>query len=177
MISPFQLFLIGFTVLVAFAPLFAIVFGPAIIAIIGEKFGDRLRNKTIDRRQSILDKVKQEEEELFVKGVLHKTEGEQKPESEDDWEQVNKYEEAEAKNGAKGDDKDWEGIVGFFHPFCNAGGGGERVLWAAIRATQKRWPKAICVVYTGDHDVNKASMLHRVEVSPLQPHFRTKDQC
>lgn len=29
--------------------------------------------------------------------------------------------------------------VGFFHPYCNAGGGGERVLWTAIRAIQKRF--------------------------------------
>jgi len=27
--------------------------------------------------------------------------------------------------------------VGFFHPYCNAGGGGERVLWCAIRSIQK----------------------------------------
>lgn len=46
----------------------------------------------------------------------------------------------------------------------NAGGGGERVLWEAVRATQQRWPKAICVVYTGDHDVSKAAMLEKVEV-------------
>lgn len=46
----------------------------------------------------------------------------------------------------------------------NAGGGGERVLWAAIRATQKRWPHAQCIVYTGDHDVDKAAILSRVEV-------------
>jgi hypothetical protein len=46
----------------------------------------------------------------------------------------------------------------------NAGGGGERVLWAAIRATQKRWPDAVCVVYTGDHDVDKAAILKRVKV-------------
>jgi alpha-1,2-mannosyltransferase len=46
----------------------------------------------------------------------------------------------------------------------NAGGGGERVLWAAIGATQKRWPKAVCVVYTGDHDASKATILQRVEV-------------
>ena len=46
----------------------------------------------------------------------------------------------------------------------NAGGGGERVLWAAIRATQKRWPDAVCVVYTGDHDVDKATILKRVKV-------------
>lgn len=46
----------------------------------------------------------------------------------------------------------------------NAGGGGERVLWAAIRATQKRWPKAKCIVYTGDHEVDKAAILARVKV-------------
>lgn len=50
----------------------------------------------------------------------------------------------------------------------NAGGGGERVLWAAIRATQKRWPNAKCVVYTGDHDVDKRAILARVEVCLLQ---------
>ena len=44
----------------------------------------------------------------------------------------------------------------------NAGGGGERVLWAAIRATQSRWPKATCVVYTGDHEVDKPAILERV---------------
>ncbi|KAI5780227.1 hypothetical protein DFH27DRAFT_584302 [Peziza echinospora] len=54
-------------------------------------------------------------------------------------------------------------LVGFFHPFCNAGGGGERVLWAAIRATQNRYPQAVCAVYTGDHDVNREAMLKRVE--------------
>lgn len=46
----------------------------------------------------------------------------------------------------------------------NAGGGGERVLWAAIIATQKRWPKAKCIVYTGDHDVDKAAIIDRVKV-------------
>ncbi|GFS23917.1 GDP-Man:Man(3)GlcNAc(2)-PP-Dol alpha-1,2-mannosyltransferase, partial [Elysia marginata] len=25
----------------------------------------------------------------------------------------------------------------FFHPYCNAGGGGERVLWVAVRSVQK----------------------------------------
>ncbi len=26
--------------------------------------------------------------------------------------------------------------IGFFHPFCNSGGGGERVLWSAIKIIQ-----------------------------------------
>lgn len=47
--------------------------------------------------------------------------------------------------------------------YSNAGGGGERVLWEAVRATQRRWPKAVCAIYTGDHEVNKAAMLERVE--------------
>lgn len=28
--------------------------------------------------------------------------------------------------------------VGFFHPYCNAGGGGERVLWCAIRGLLRK---------------------------------------
>lgn len=29
------------------------------------------------------------------------------------------------------------------------------MLWAAIAATQKRWPHATCAVYTGDHDIDR----------------------
>lgn len=28
--------------------------------------------------------------------------------------------------------------VGIFHPYCNAGGGGEKVLWVALQALQKK---------------------------------------
>nr|XP_022910599.1 GDP-Man:Man(3)GlcNAc(2)-PP-Dol alpha-1,2-mannosyltransferase [Onthophagus taurus] len=40
--------------------------------------------------------------------------------------------------------------VAFFHPYCNAGGGGEKVLWVAIQALQKRHPEIEIFVYTGD---------------------------
>mgnify|MGYP002775018733 CR=1 FL=1 len=40
--------------------------------------------------------------------------------------------------------------VGFFHPYTNDGGGGERVLWCAVRALQEQDPRLFCVVYTGD---------------------------
>lgn len=45
----------------------------------------------------------------------------------------------------------------------NAGGGGERVLWAAIAATQRRWPNAICAVYTGDHDIDRGVLVSTVK--------------
>lgn len=81
--------------------------------------------------------------------------------SEDgEWEKVGEASGA----GKKSSDREWRGIVGFFHPFCNAGGGGERVLWAAIRATQQKWPEAVCVVYTGDHDASKEQIIKRVQV-------------
>ncbi|CAI9722378.1 Hypothetical predicted protein [Octopus vulgaris] len=54
--------------------------------------------------------------------------------------------------------------IGFFHPYCNAGGGGERVLWTAIRALQIKYgPKITCVIYTGDLNVNGQDILHRAE--------------
>ena len=35
--------------------------------------------------------------------------------------------------------RDGRPTVAFFHPYCHAGGGGERVLWCAVRALQNRW--------------------------------------
>ena len=40
--------------------------------------------------------------------------------------------------------------VGFFHPFTSDGGGGERVLWCAVREIQRARPDCQCVIYTGD---------------------------
>ncbi|CAH2088385.1 unnamed protein product [Euphydryas editha] len=38
--------------------------------------------------------------------------------------------------------------IAFFHPYCNAGGGGERVLWVAIRAILSRYPDSHIHIYT-----------------------------
>ncbi|KAK7019909.1 hypothetical protein R3P38DRAFT_1228980 [Favolaschia claudopus] len=65
----------------------------------------------------------------------------------------------------------------FFHPYCNAGGGGERVLWTAIAYIQRTRPEVLCVVYTGDVSATKSSILAKVEsrfsitLSPATLHF------
>ncbi|KAJ2663033.1 asparagine-linked glycosylation protein [Coemansia sp. RSA 1200] len=41
--------------------------------------------------------------------------------------------------------------VGFFHPYPNSGGGGERVLWTMIKAIQERYPYIVSVIYSGDN--------------------------
>ncbi|KAF1960260.1 alpha-1,2-mannosyltransferase ALG11 [Byssothecium circinans] len=115
-----------------------------------------LRRSSRTRRELLLARVASEQRAYEAE---HKGKNEKEDE---DWEEVETSMVGSAVNGGKAD-RDWSGIVGFFHPFCNAGGGGERVLWAAIRATQKRWPEAVCVVYTGDHDVDKEAILKRVK--------------
>lgn len=54
-------------------------------------------------------------------------------------------------------------LVGFFHPYCNAGGGGERVLWCAMRSILKRYNKVKVVLYTGDIDVTPAQILKKAK--------------
>ncbi|EJW78018.1 hypothetical protein WUBG_11075 [Wuchereria bancrofti] len=55
-------------------------------------------------------------------------------------------------------------VIAFFHPYCNAGGGGERVLWCAINAMQKKHgEKYRYVVYTGDVDVTPQKILQKAK--------------
>lgn len=54
-----------------------------------------------------------------------------------------------------------EKAVGFFHPYTNDGGGGERVLWCAVKAIQEEFPDLDCVVYTGDHDASPETLTAR----------------
>ncbi len=57
------------------------------------------------------------------------------------------------KPSSPGDDGQLK--VAFFHPYCDAGGGGERVLWTGLRGLRKRFPAAKLIVYTGDVEVRK----------------------
>lgn len=52
--------------------------------------------------------------------------------------------------------------VAFFHPYCNDGGGGERVLWSAVKAVQERKPEAVIYIYTGDVGATPSSILSKV---------------
>ncbi|KAI3435747.1 hypothetical protein D9Q98_001805 [Chlorella vulgaris] len=42
-----------------------------------------------------------------------------------------------------------KGTVAFFHPFADGGGGGERVLWAAVQAMQDQRPDLKLAIYCG----------------------------
>lgn len=53
--------------------------------------------------------------------------------------------------------------VGIFHPYCNAGGGGERVLWCAVRALQNRYKDIRLTIYTGDVDATPKAILTKAK--------------
>ena len=54
-------------------------------------------------------------------------------------------------------------LAGFFHPYCNAGGGGERVLYTAIAYLQRTDPSIVSIVYTGDTDATKEEIISKVK--------------
>uniref|UniRef100_A0A8D8QZQ8 GDP-Man:Man(3)GlcNAc(2)-PP-Dol alpha-1,2-mannosyltransferase n=1 Tax=Cacopsylla melanoneura TaxID=428564 RepID=A0A8D8QZQ8_9HEMI len=51
--------------------------------------------------------------------------------------------------------------VAFFHPYCNAGGGGERVLWTAVLALLQKCPNYKIYIYTGDVDASPSEITKR----------------
>lgn len=134
----------------------ALYVGKWLFAFAGRTAGRHLVRKTRARRKAILAKAKSEEDDHHEQERVAVT-----PE-DPDWVEVESHPGGSATNGGQAPE-DREGIVAFLHPFCNAGGGGERVLWAAIKATQKRWPNAVCAVYTGDYDATKSTILERVK--------------
>ncbi|KAF4972558.1 hypothetical protein FSARC_905 [Fusarium sarcochroum] len=137
--------------LLALVPLVILIAIPLIAKLLRRFLGWTLRKRTDGRRAHLLTLMTEEDKAARAKDPRGSAETKLVFDVDDN-----------LKNTLD-TQKNWDGIVGFFHPFCNAGGGGERVLWAAIRATQDRWPNAKCVVYTGDHDVTKDAILSRVK--------------
>ncbi len=52
--------------------------------------------------------------------------------------------------------------VGLFHPYADAGGGGERVLWHAISAMIDKWPTVQYTILTGERDKTSEQILDKV---------------
>lgn len=53
-------------------------------------------------------------------------------------------------------------LIGFFHPYCNAGGGGERVLYEAVQLHLSLDAQCVVVIYTGDLDsASKTEILEK----------------
>jgi alpha-1,2-mannosyltransferase len=105
---------------IAATPLTIVLLGPKIVLRIGSSFGYYLRNKTAGRKAQILELTEAEEKEFQEEG------GEER--DSDEWENVEAYAVGTAKNGEKAD-KEWDGIIGFFHPFWQVVSAVCKFLW------------------------------------------------
>ncbi|KAI6248151.1 GDP-Man:Man(3)GlcNAc(2)-PP-Dol alpha-1,2-mannosyltransferase [Erysiphe necator] len=140
--------------LLSFFPIGLLLFGSILAVRAGRILGNLILKKNHVRRSKLLQIFADEEKEFDHLGNGNR--------DSDEWENVEGYTMEKTPSSAI-IDMEWDGIVGFFHPFCDAGGGGERVLWAGIKAMQNRWPKAKFVVYTGDQGVEKETILNHVQ--------------
>ena len=63
--------------------------------------------------------------------------------------------------------------IGIFHPYCNAGGGGERVLWSFLSLLQEEFPEYHVVVYTGDLQLTQDALIQNV-LRTFKIHLKSK---
>ncbi|EMC97593.1 glycosyltransferase family 4 protein [Baudoinia panamericana UAMH 10762] len=150
---------------------------PYLVRLIGRLLGSNIRSRTQNRRELLLSRAQAEQDAVPQSAASSNAQPPLTTSSDDDWEKVNDGEKTPIASQTERSAADFTGVIGFFHPFCNAGGGGERVLFAAVLATQRRYPNALCVIYTGDHDASKDQILTNVrnrfniELSPARIAF------
>jgi alpha-1,2-mannosyltransferase len=95
------IFLIGAT------PITILLLGPRIVFALGKAVGYYLKKKTAGRRSQILETVEADEKEFLEN---------RETQDNDDWESVDAYAAGTVKNGEPAQ-KEFDGIIGFFHPF------------------------------------------------------------
>lgn len=98
-----------FVAVVACIPMTLILLGPKLLFYVGGWFGYYLKKKTAGRKAQILEMVEADEKEFLAKG------GDRQEDCEE-WETVEAYTTGTSKNGETAE-REWDGIVGFFHPF------------------------------------------------------------
>jgi alpha-1,2-mannosyltransferase len=95
-------------------PLATFLLFPLLWRAAGAFLGWYLRKKTDGRRCHILELV--EADEKKYREIRRSSNSSGGAGEDGGWEKVDAYTTGTARNGAQGDD-DWDGIVGFFHPF------------------------------------------------------------
>lgn len=101
--------------LVCLTPLAILLVLPLLWRGIWALLGWYLRKRTDGRRCHILELTEADEKKYREDRRSSSSSGEGG--ESDGWEEVDASAAGTAKNGGKGGEDDWDGIVGFFHPF------------------------------------------------------------
>ena len=105
------IFKLSATLVVAFAPFLLVFVAPRIVRAFGRSLGWTLKQKTDGRRALLVSLMDGENRKSSEKSSL-----ETKSTSSGEWQTVQGT-DLGAVDGAEKASKDWDGIVGFFHPF------------------------------------------------------------
>ena len=111
-VTPLAMALLAFLLSLFLSIVVALVLLPKTLHLLAELIGNRLRQSSRTRRELLLDRVATETKAFEAE---HKVKGK----DDDDWEKILPSQAGSAVNGGKAD-ADWNGIVGFFHPFWYA---------------------------------------------------------
>lgn len=98
------------TAVVASIPILLVVGGPFLWYYLGKFLGFLLKKKTGGRRSLIVSVMNEENEKYWQEHA------ESKSNSSGEWEKVPAAKDA-VTDKTEDKNKDWDGIVGFFHPF------------------------------------------------------------
>ena len=79
--------------------------------------GDHLRTRTSARRELILQRVNLDEQQLQQQHEVSSTRDAPQRTEDEDWERVESYAASTAEKRATSQEKDYAGVIGFFHPF------------------------------------------------------------
>jgi hypothetical protein len=90
-----------------FLPILPVIFIPLALRCLGLY----LQSSTRQRRETILVEVRREDTASAARNQTPQTR------EDDDWERIDGYQTPSAPNGGIPQDPEWDGIVGFFHPF------------------------------------------------------------
>jgi hypothetical protein len=107
------------TPLLAVAPLATLLGVPFVTRLIGGVLGWYLRRKTDGRRSHLIELMDEDDKKFREEQGSNTTAGLDatvNADEEDEWEKVDTYAVGSSPNGDK-EEKEWDGIVGFFHPF------------------------------------------------------------
>lgn len=98
----------------------------AVLGLIFRSVGWLIRRRTRSRREYVIAKARSEAEDDRALRAKESTHSLARGQADDeDWEKVDSSgpggvktaSSSESGNGAEGEDAEWDGIIGFFHPF------------------------------------------------------------
>lgn len=92
----------------------------SLVGLVFRGVGWLIRRRTRSRRDYVIARARSEEEEARASRAKDSTSSSAKSQEDEDWEKVDStggVKTTSSSESSGGEDAEWDGIIGFFHPF------------------------------------------------------------